>query len=98
MRAIRIAPDLKTEVHQLHNNPHTITPRHRSRGRPDDNPDKLKVKKMETSSKASKAARQFVAFLTASVTLAIATFVSASTSTQVKQLDPLVVPRTAHVA
>src|SRR5437667_4929669 len=53
---------------------------------------------METSSKASKAGRQFVAFLTASVTLAIATFVSASTSTQVKQLDPLVVPRTAHAA
>src|SRR5438874_12254951 len=53
---------------------------------------------METSSKASKAGRQLVAFLTASVTLAIATFVSASTSTQVKQLDPLVVPRTAHAA
>src|SRR5438477_2462044 len=53
---------------------------------------------METSSKASKAGRQFVAFLTAGVTLAIATFVSASTSTQVKQLDPLVVPRTAHAA
>src|SRR5438876_11982767 len=53
---------------------------------------------METSSKASKAGRQLVAFLTASATLAIATFVSASTSTQVKQLDPLVVPRTAHVA
>src|SRR5205814_277822 len=53
---------------------------------------------METSSKASKAGRQFVAFLTAGVTLAIATFVSASTSTQVKTLDPLVVPRTGHVA
>src|SRR5947207_4753141 len=54
---------------------------------------------MEPSSKiASKAGRQFVAFLTAGVTLAIATFVSASTSTQVKQLDPLVVPRTAHAA
>src|SRR5436190_12195853 len=53
---------------------------------------------METSSKASKAGRQLVAFLTASVTLAIATLVSASTSTQVKQLDPLVVPRTAHAA
>src|SRR5947207_2903185 len=53
---------------------------------------------METSSKATKAGRQFAALLTASVTLAIATFVSASTSTQVKQLDPLVVPRTAHAA
>src|SRR5437016_4666817 len=53
---------------------------------------------METSSKAGKAGKQFVAFLTAGVTLAIATFVSASTSTQVKQLDPLVVPRTAHAA
>src|SRR5438067_7171982 len=53
---------------------------------------------METSSKASKAGRQFVAFLTAGVTLAIATFVSASTSTQVKTLDPLVVPRTGHAA
>ena len=53
---------------------------------------------METSSKASKAGKQLVAFLTAGVTLAIATFVSASTSTQVKQLDPLVVPRTAHAA
>src|SRR5437763_15127822 len=53
---------------------------------------------METSSKASKAGKQLVAFLTAGVTLAIATFVSASTSTQVKQLDPLVVPRTAQAA
>src|SRR5438105_4882481 len=53
---------------------------------------------MEISSKASKAGRQLVAFLTAGVTLAIATFVSASTSTQVKQLDPLVVPRAAHAA
>jgi ubiquinone biosynthesis protein Coq4 len=38
LSAIRIAPDLKTEVHQLHNNPHTITPRRRSRGRPDNQP------------------------------------------------------------
>src|SRR5437773_2650018 len=53
---------------------------------------------METSSKSSKTARQFVAFLTASATLAIATLVSASTSTQVKELSPLVVPRTAHAA
>src|SRR5438046_1590729 len=53
---------------------------------------------METSSKSSKTGRQFVAFLTASATLAIATLVSASTSTQVKELSPLVVPRTAHAA
>src|SRR6266581_3472654 len=53
---------------------------------------------METSSKASKAGRRLVALLTAGVTLAIATFVGASTSTQVKTLDPLVVPRTAHAA
>jgi len=53
---------------------------------------------METSSKASKATRQLVAFLTAGVTLAMAALVGASTSTQVKQLDPLVVPRTGHVA
>src|SRR6266550_306501 len=53
---------------------------------------------METSSKSSKTGRQFVAFLTDSATLAIATLVSASTSTQVKELSPLVVPRTAHAA
>src|SRR5437899_8153593 len=53
---------------------------------------------MEISSKSSKTGRQFVAFLTASATLAIATLVSASTSTQVKELSPLVVPRTAHAA
>src|SRR4030095_4329344 len=53
---------------------------------------------MEISPKASKVAKQLVALLTASATLAIATLVSASTSTQVKQLDPLVVPRTAHAA
>src|SRR6266487_7141423 len=53
---------------------------------------------METSSKTNKAGRQFVAFLTAGVTLAIATFVTASTSEQVEQLDSLVVPRTGHAA
>src|SRR5437762_2279799 len=53
---------------------------------------------MEISSKSSKTGRQFVAFLTASATLAIATLVSASTSTQVRELSPLVVPRTAHAA
>src|SRR5947207_7540806 len=53
---------------------------------------------METSSKTNKTGRQFVALLTARATLAIATLVSASTSTQVKELSPLVVPRTAHAA
>src|SRR5437773_5075709 len=53
---------------------------------------------METSSKTSKAGRRFVAFLTASATLAIATFVTASTSEQVEQLDSLIVPRTGHAA
>src|SRR5436190_3955968 len=42
--------------------------------------------------------RRFVSFLATSATLAIATLVSASTSTQVKELSPLVVPRTAHAA
>src|SRR2546430_3235856 len=53
---------------------------------------------METSSKSNKTGRRFVALLTASATLAIATWVSASPSTQVKELNPLVVPRTAHAA
>src|SRR2546430_7291023 len=53
---------------------------------------------MELFSKSSKTAGHFFAFLTASATLAIATLVSASTSTQVKELSPLVVPRTAHAA
>ncbi len=53
---------------------------------------------METTSKASKAGSRFVAFLTASATLAITTFVSASSSHQVEQLDSLVVPRTGHAA
>ncbi|PYK51467.1 MAG: hypothetical protein DME20_01630 [Verrucomicrobia bacterium] len=53
---------------------------------------------METTSKASKARRQFFVFLTAGATLAIATWVSASSSRQVEQLDSLVVPRTGHAA
>src|SRR5947207_1610886 len=53
---------------------------------------------METSSKSNKTGRRFVALLTAGATLAISTLVSASTSTQVKELSPLVVPRTAHTA
>src|SRR5437870_13017614 len=42
--------------------------------------------------------RRFVSLLAAGATLAIATLVSASTSTQVKELSPLVDPRTAHAA
>jgi large repetitive protein len=42
--------------------------------------------------------RRFVALLASGATLAMAALVGASTSTQVKQLDPLVVPRTAHAA
>src|SRR5947209_12591889 len=53
---------------------------------------------METTSKASKAGRRLFAFLTASATLAIATFVSASSSNQVEQIGSLVVPRTGHAA
>src|SRR5438045_6266027 len=53
---------------------------------------------MKISFKARKAGRQLVALLAAGATLAIATLVSASSSNQVKQLDPLVVPRTAHAA
>src|SRR5881275_311771 len=42
--------------------------------------------------------RRSVAFLATGATLAMATLVGGSSSTQVKQLDPLVVPRTAHAA
>src|SRR5437667_3829604 len=53
---------------------------------------------METSSKSSKIGRRFVAFLTVGATLAMAALVGASSSTQVKELSPLAVPRTAHAA
>src|SRR5438552_464323 len=42
--------------------------------------------------------RRFVSFLAAGATLAMAALVGASSSTQVKELSPLVVPRTAHAA
>src|SRR5438477_748908 len=42
--------------------------------------------------------RRFVSFLAAGATLAMAALVGASSSTQVKELNPLVVPRTAHAA
>src|SRR5881394_3426286 len=53
---------------------------------------------METSSKTNKTSRRFVALLAAGATLAMAALVGASSSTQVKELSPLVVPRTAHAA
>jgi MBG domain (YGX type)/Immunoglobulin domain/Galactose oxidase, central domain len=42
--------------------------------------------------------RRFVAFLATGATLAMATLVGGSSSTQVKELSPLVVARTAHAA
>src|SRR5881394_2404318 len=42
--------------------------------------------------------RRFVSLLAAGATLAMAALVGASSSTQVKELNPLVVPRTAHAA
>src|SRR5437764_9568537 len=42
--------------------------------------------------------RRFVSLLAAGATLAMATLVGGSSSTQVKELNPLVVPRTAHAA
>src|SRR5207248_1971135 len=42
--------------------------------------------------------RRSVAFLATGATLAMATLVGGSSSTQVKELNPLVVPRTAHAA
>src|SRR6059058_5718158 len=42
--------------------------------------------------------KPFVALLAAGAALAMATLIDASSSTQVEQLDPLVVPRTGHAA
>src|SRR5207247_6293990 len=42
--------------------------------------------------------RRFVSLLAAGATLAMAALVGASSSTQIKELSPLVVPRTAHAA
>jgi len=52
----------------------------------------------KTRIEARGPARPFIALLAAGATLAMATLVGASSSTQIKQLDPLVVPRTAHAA
>src|SRR6266516_1130580 len=53
---------------------------------------------MKTTSKTNKTRARLFAFLMAGATLVIGTWVSASSSHQVKQLDSLVVPRTGHVA
>ncbi|PYK75205.1 MAG: hypothetical protein DME39_04775, partial [Verrucomicrobia bacterium] len=53
---------------------------------------------MKTTSKTNKTRTRFFAFLMAGATLVIGTWVSASSSHQVEQLDSLVVPRTGHVA
>jgi HYR domain/Galactose oxidase, central domain len=54
---------------------------------------------MITTSQKNQSGRQFIAFLTTGVTLAVATLVTASTSKQVEELtNPLVVPRTGHAA
>src|SRR6266404_890314 len=53
---------------------------------------------MQTTPKANNILGHFFALLGAVVMLAIATWVSASSSHQVEQLDSLVVPRTSHAA
>src|SRR3989475_10372727 len=53
---------------------------------------------MKTTSKTNKTRTRFFAFLMAGATLVIGTWVSASSSHQVEQLDSLVIPRTSHVA
>src|SRR5437016_9120010 len=55
-------------------------------------------KELSTVFKAFTLSRRSVSLLAAGATLAMAALVGASSSTQVKQLDPLVVPRTAHAA
>src|SRR6478672_4836519 len=42
--------------------------------------------------------KPFVALLAAGATLAMATLIDASSSSQVEQLGPLAIPRTAHAA
>src|SRR3954464_11389519 len=53
---------------------------------------------MQTTPKANNILGHFFALLGAVVLLAIATWVSASSSEQVKPLDNLAVPRTSHTA
>src|SRR5438105_5703467 len=58
----------------------------------------LKVAKRKRTQKKKREAQPFLALLSATITLALATLVGASSSPQVEQLDPLAVPRTAHAA
>jgi ABC-type lipoprotein release transport system permease subunit len=53
---------------------------------------------MQTTPKANNILGHFFALLGAVVMLAIATWVSASSSQQVQPLDNLAVPRTGHAA
>src|SRR6516162_4119343 len=53
---------------------------------------------MQTTPKANNILACFFAFLGAVVMLAIATFVTASTSKQVEDVSSLAVPRTGHAA
>src|SRR5207244_5803193 len=53
---------------------------------------------MKTTSKTNQTRTRFFAFLMAGATLVIGTWVSASSSHQVEQLDSLVVPRTGQTA
>jgi Bacterial Ig-like domain (group 3)/YDG domain/Galactose oxidase, central domain len=48
--------------------------------------------------KSKRETRPFIVLLSASITLAMATLVGASSSVQVQELGPLAVPRTAHAA
>src|SRR5205814_792330 len=57
-----------------------------------------RIAKRKKKEKNKPERRPFIAVLSAGITLAMATLVGASSSPQVEQLDPLTVPRTAHVA
>src|SRR5438552_5860684 len=57
-----------------------------------------RIAKRKKKEKNKPERRPFIAVLSAGITLAMATVVGASSSPQVEQLDPLAVPRTAHVA
>src|SRR5438105_3868026 len=58
----------------------------------------LRVAKRKRIQKKKREAQPFLALLSATITLAMATLVGASSSPQVEQFGPLVMPRTAHVA
>src|SRR4030095_6785650 len=54
--------------------------------------------KIQINSKSGKASMRLLVLLTAATTVAVATWVSASSSHQVEQLESLAVPRTGHTA